>query len=151
MASKLKVDSLESTDGTGTIALNNQLSGMTVSSLPTLTTTEIPTLTSSHMPVGSVIQVVSLNTGEYYNTSATTPQATPLTLSITPASSANKVLIKISANGFGSAANLATKVGVQLFKNGTHIQWMADYYGYGQALHAGSMTWERLDSPATTS
>ncbi len=42
MASKIKVDQLETADGTGTIALQNQLSG----------------LTSASMPTGSVIQVV---------------------------------------------------------------------------------------------
>jgi hypothetical protein len=114
-------------------------------------TVVLPTIPSSKMPTGSVLQVVSLNTGTYFNTSATTPQVTPLTLSITPASSANKVLIKISANGFGTAGSTSTKVKVQLFKNGTHIQWMSDYWGYGQAVHSGSFTWERLDSPGTTS
>ena len=34
MASKIKVDQLETADGTGTIALQNQLSGMTTASLP---------------------------------------------------------------------------------------------------------------------
>jgi len=50
MASKIKVDQIQTADGTGTIALQNQLSGMTTASLPTLT--------SSVMPAGSVIQVV---------------------------------------------------------------------------------------------
>jgi hypothetical protein len=34
MVSKVKVDAIESTTGSGTIALNNQFSGMTVASLP---------------------------------------------------------------------------------------------------------------------
>ena len=51
MASKIKVDELETTDGSGTIALQNQLSGMTTSSLPSV-------LLSSQMPTGSVLQVV---------------------------------------------------------------------------------------------
>jgi hypothetical protein len=42
MASKIKVDQLETADGSGTIALQNQLSG----------------LTSASMPTGSVLQVV---------------------------------------------------------------------------------------------
>ena len=36
MASKIKVDQLETADGTGTIVLQNQLSGMTTASLPAL-------------------------------------------------------------------------------------------------------------------
>ena len=39
MASKIKVDQLETADGSGTIALQNQLSGMTTASLPTVTPT----------------------------------------------------------------------------------------------------------------
>ena len=35
MASKIKVDELETVDGTGTIALQNQISGMTSASMPT--------------------------------------------------------------------------------------------------------------------
>ena len=100
---------------------------------------------------GKVLQIVSLNTNSYVNTSSSTPIATPLTLSITPSLASSKVFIKISANGFGCAASVSTKVNVQLYKNGSHYIWMADYYGYGQVLHAGSMTWDRLDSPATTS
>jgi len=36
MASKVKVDELETVDGSGTIALQNQLSGMTSASLPAI-------------------------------------------------------------------------------------------------------------------
>ena len=50
MASKIKVDQLETADGSGTIALQNQLSGMTTASLPALG--------SAQMPTGSVLQVV---------------------------------------------------------------------------------------------
>ena len=42
MASKIKVDQIQTADGTGTIALQNQLSGMT----------------SASMPTGSVLQVI---------------------------------------------------------------------------------------------
>ena len=36
MASKIKVDQIQTADGSGTIALHNQLSGMTTASLPTV-------------------------------------------------------------------------------------------------------------------
>ena len=48
MASKIKVDQIQTADGTGTIALQNQLSGMTTASLPTLT--------SAQMPAGSLLK-----------------------------------------------------------------------------------------------
>ena len=47
MASKIKVDQIQTADGTGTIALQNQLSG----------------LTNASMPTGSVLQVVSVANG----------------------------------------------------------------------------------------
>ncbi len=50
MASKIKVDTLETANGSGTIALSNQLSGMTTASLPALG--------SAQMPSGSVLQVI---------------------------------------------------------------------------------------------
>ena len=78
MASKIKVDQLETADGTGTIALQNQLSG----------------LTSASMPTGSVLQVVSsIMTG----TTSTTSRSfvdTGLTVNITPSSSSSKILIR---------------------------------------------------------
>jgi hypothetical protein len=47
MASKIKVDTLETADGTGSIALSNQLSGMTVASLPTTGT--LPALSGANL------------------------------------------------------------------------------------------------------
>ena len=51
MTSKLKTDVLETVSGSGTIALTNQLSGMT----------------SASMPSGSVLQVVSYYTAAQYS------------------------------------------------------------------------------------
>ena len=50
MASTLKVDTIQTNDGTGTIALQNQLSGLTTASLPTVTTDKLG--------AGAVLQVV---------------------------------------------------------------------------------------------
>ena len=74
MTSKLKTDVLETVSGSGTIALTNQLSGMT----------------SASMPSGSVLQVVS------YYTAAQTAQ----TLSSTDAviNSMSKVVTPLGAN-----------------------------------------------------
>ncbi len=57
MASKIKVDTLETANGSGTIALSNQLSGMTTASLPALG--------SAQMPSGSVLQVINVTYGLY--------------------------------------------------------------------------------------
>ena len=56
MTSKLKTDVLETVSGSGTIALTNQLSGMTTASLPTLTSAEMPAgsvINTQHYPIGT--------------------------------------------------------------------------------------------------
>ena len=119
MASKIKVDTLETANGSGTIALSNQLSGMTTASLPTLT--------SAEMPAGSVLQIVNFQTGAVATgTTAipyddTIPQITEgdeyMTLAITPTNSSNKLLISIVA-AVNSTASNATLTGA-LFQDST--------------------------------
>jgi hypothetical protein len=97
MASKIKVDTLETANGSGTIALSNQLSGMTTASLPTLT--------SAEMPVGSSIQVVNFQTGAvatgtttipYDNTIPQITEGTEfMTLNFTPTSASSILLIDV--------------------------------------------------------
>ena len=55
MASKLKTDILETVSGSGTIALTNQLSGMTSASVPT----------------GSVVQVINASSSTAFSTTST--------------------------------------------------------------------------------
>ena len=109
MASKIKVDQIQTGDGTGTIALQNQLSGMT----------------SASMPTGSVIQTLSSTyTGQASGTTNawTLPHA-DCSLTITPSSSTNKILITV--NSYMSSAGNAW-AGIGLFKDGTHIAQNAE-------------------------
>ena len=97
MTSKLKTDVLETVSGSGTIALTNQLSGMTSASVPLLDHTK--------MPVGSVVQQVSYRTGAVITSSVlipydnTIPQITEgvegLAVSITPKSASNTLFIQV--------------------------------------------------------
>ena len=107
MASKIKVDTLETANGSGTIALSNQLSGMTTASLPTLT--------SAEMPSGSVLQVVKYQTGAV-DTGTTViphddsiPQITEgtefMTLAITPKNTSNLLKIDVVMYGTMNGAN----------------------------------------------
>jgi hypothetical protein len=82
MASKIKVDQLETADGTGTIALQNQLSGMT----------------SASMPTGSVLQVVQGTTNTQTTTGQTSYVDTGLSAAITPSATSSKILILVSQN-----------------------------------------------------
>ena len=96
MAAKIKVDQIETVDGSGTIALQNQLSGMTTASLPTLT--------SAIMPTGSVLQVVqnTLDTSNF-DTTSTSAVASGKSLSITPTTSGNKMLVTVSGLMYNTA------------------------------------------------
>ena len=84
MASKIKVDTLETANGSGTIALSNQLSGMTTASLPALG--------SAQMPAGSVIQVLTNKGSAGLSLTSGTFITTGMSLAITPSSTSNKIL-----------------------------------------------------------
>ena len=81
MTSKLKTDVLETGSGSGTIALNNQLSGMTADS----------------MPSGSVVQVVNSSYSTSTSTTSTTWTASGLAATITPSSTSSKILVTVTA------------------------------------------------------
>ena len=89
MTSKLKTDILETVSGSGTIALTNQLSGMTTASLPSLG--------SAQMPSGSVVQVVqNVKTDTFTVSSTTFVTITGFDVTITPTSASSKVMIDLS-------------------------------------------------------
>ncbi len=92
MASKIKVDQLETADGSGTIALQNQLSGLTTASLPTVTTDKLGT--------GAVLQVVTGELTSWVSMATQSWQNTGLSGTITPSSTSSKILITVS---FGKA------------------------------------------------
>ena len=89
MTSKLKTDVLETVSGSGTIALTNQLSGMTTASLPALT--------AAQMPSGSVLQVVSYFTAAQTSQSIGTTDVVvnSMTKAITPLGANSKFLIQV--------------------------------------------------------
>ena len=114
MTSKLKTDVLETVSGSGTIALTNQLSGMTAASVPTLTTGHIPTLDHTKMPVGSVLQSVrSSSSSQTITTTSTSLVGTGIVVQITP-KYANSVM-HISFNSSMAYTN-NTMMGRMYFK-----------------------------------
>jgi len=143
MASKLKTDILETVSGSGTIALTNQLSGMTTASLPTLTAAE--------MPAGSVLQVVTNKIAGSFSTSSGTAVTTGHSLAITPSSASNKILIMLTAHNVTTlAAN--TAITVHIRRSGTTVA-TGGYYtatvGGNQSVPFGAI--HTLDSPSTAS
>tara|TARA_B110000285_G_scaffold146383_1_gene163431 strand:- start:81 stop:599 length:519 start_codon:yes stop_codon:yes gene_type:complete len=138
MASKIKVDQIQTGDGTGTIALQNQLSGMTHASVPS----------------GSVIQVVSAtntntaNGGFLLQTTSTSFVSVPLAVSITPSSTSSKIMILVNTTTYRAASGYLT-----VYRGSTNV---AGGNGLANPTLSSSSRFEPLsfsylDSPNTTS
>ena len=148
MTSKLKTDVLETVSGSGTIALTNQLSGMTSASVPQLTT--------AHMPSGSVIQTVTSQLNVSHNNStSTTYVPTGVTLSITPTSTSSKILVIMHVGMGISYTNAALQT--SLARGSTLIggsTYSNHHYAANTSTNVGvyhSYTLMHTDSPSTTS
>jgi|21_taG_2_1085346.scaffolds.fasta_scaffold41028_3 hypothetical protein len=138
MASKIKVDQIQTADGTGTIALQNQLSGMTGASMPT----------------GSVLQVVQ----GLYSTQITSTSAsfsdTNLSASITPSSSSSKIYVQvINPLGLWDGASNGAYGEVLLYRDSTSLASAANLGQRYPATHfeMSRATINYLDSPSSTS
>ena len=147
MTSKLKTDVLETVSGSGTIALTNQLTGMTSAS--------VPLLTEAQMPAGSVIQVVSggstntANGGFLLTTTSTSfVGVAGMNAQITPSSTSSRILININTVLHrGDSARLTIYRGSTNIGGSTH--GFARLSGTGQAYwHPLSISY--VDSPNTT-
>ena len=147
MASKIKVDTLETANGSGTIALSNQLSGMT----------------SASMPAGSVIQVTQGMTNTQVNTTSTTHVDTGLSASITPTSTSSTILVTVTqlVNVSNNARSSGTDI--RLLRGSTLILDDGNGSGYGSFyrdinisgitnIDTGAVVaFSYIDSPSTTS
>ena len=103
MTSKLKTDILETVSGSGTIALTNQLSGMTHAS----------------MPSGSVLQVVHVKgSATDTTTTSTSYVASGLQASITPMYSNSKILVTFNSVSHANPASANQGVKVSIFRGG---------------------------------
>ena len=150
MTSKLKTDVLETVSGSGTIALTNQLSGMTSASLPTLTHAE--------MPAGSLLQTVQ--TGSFSRVTISSAgsgwTSTNNTLSITPSSTNSKIQVTVTQSlRIGGTGNL-TRGGLRLQRGSTTIWNTANNVETIQVRNADNehdtvATIIQLDAPASTS
>jgi len=91
MASKIKVDQLETADGSGTITLQNQLSGMTTASLPALG--------AAQMPTGSVLQVVHTENGTKQTLNDTTAKLIETSITMKGANSSLLIRVNVPIGG----------------------------------------------------
>lgn len=139
MASKIKVDALETADGTGTIALSNQLTG----------------LTSASMPTGSVLQVVSADYGTEVTSTSATYADTGLTATITPTNASNKILVCVSQNGLRHYDG-NTDINLYLQKDGSNWKFIGERItnfdsASPSANSVGGAGGQYLDTPGDTS
>ena len=136
MASKIKVDQIQTADGSGTIALQNQLSGMTTASLPS-------TLLSSQMPSGSVVQFASDFDGVMINLNTTSWVDTALSISFTPKFSDSIIVAQAIVNMYTvGASSQHGNTRYQILKDGSDYgEEFNIYTGYGgtEALINGPM------------
>ena len=143
MTSKLKTDVLETVSGSGTIALTNQLSGMT----------------SASVPSGSVLQVKNFAlTDTFVMTTAATWTDTTLVLSITPSSTASKILITYSVSYAGQNGQ---RGGTRIIRGSTplcianassnRIQTTSSFQGTSTRSSDANLSATYLDSPSTAS
>ena len=134
MASKIKVDQLETADGSGTIALQNQLSGMT----------------SASMPTGSVLQVVHSST-DFDSSSSSNVEL--YSASITPSATSSKVLILFScAMQIDSDEYAKLSIYRGSLASGSAVFTLDDvgFHNSGSAIRQQA-SGQYLDSPSTTS
>lgn len=138
MASKIKVDTLETANGSGTIALSNQLSGMT----------------SASVPSGSVIQVIHVNYGTGTVSTSDTMVDTGITAAITPISASSKILVTINASDpYKSATGTTSAINMRIVRGSTQIHAFANanlFTGTAMQNNGVPMSATYLDSPSTT-
>ena len=117
MTSKLKTDVLETVSGSGTIALTNQLSGMT----------------SASVPSGSVLQVVSYYTAAQVSQTIGTTDTivNSMTKDITPLGANSKFLIQV--RWFGEA-NISRNRVFNIQMDGTRVNSQSNNYWSGLAM-----------------
>ena len=118
------------------------------------------TVAAARLPAGSVIQVVSVIKSDTFTTSsASLVDVTGLTVSITPASASNKVLVLVQVNGSQDVA--ANRTYLRLLRGGTTINAgdvaslrlpiFGSLASPADSIFSASAAGMYLDSPATTS
>ena len=110
-------------------------------------------ISRSALPTGSIVQVVSATYSTAVTSSTSTYIDTGLTVTITPTSSTNKILVLVSQNGVSKNSN-DTTCKIQLLRGASSINVFAFYAGRNSSTQinsVGSASTCYLDSPATTS
>ena len=153
-----------STSGSVTLS-SPAVSGTTTLTLPTTSGTVLTSASNTGFPAGSILQVVSTTKTDSFSTASTSfTDVTGLSVSITPSSASNKILVFISCT---MGASVDDKVlPLQLVRSSTTIG-LADQSGSNRlrtsggamtaqndgnaAVETRNVSFQYLDSPSTTS
>ena len=151
MASKIKVDQLETADGTGNITLNNDIAMASGKTLPAAS------LTGS-LPAGmggKVLQVIYGTTNTAAQTGAQTYADTGLSASITPSATSSKVLILVGQPlDFSTDTGSAREIYWNIVRGSTQLIVASATQNMHSGDHmrlGGGNFLNFLDSPNTTS
>lgn len=144
--------------GTGSGTFDNLPIG-TTGQILTADTTVSPYKVKWATPASSTSKVVQIVTGSYSTqtiTTSTTSVDTGLSVSITPTSASNKILVFLTQNGIGkTAANINSSIEITLLRGSTNIQTvatrMAEEDHAANTFIGFTCATTYLDSPATTS
>ena len=119
MASKIRVDQIQTADGTGTIALQNQLSGMTSASMPAGSVLQV--VTASGIPSGytSITKNTDTVAALYGVSTANRAYATLATVNITPVRTNSKFYVWTNVGMGGSTHSNRGAFGIILVKDNT--------------------------------
>ena len=124
------------------------VAGTTVLTLPAVSGT---ILTTTSPKAGNVIQVVNSTFTNAISTTSATLVTTGYSVSITPTSSSNKILIYFSFCG-GNNSNAGSGIRLGIYRGATNLTGTTGYLAYSQQSGINSYyTVHWLDSPATTS
>jgi hypothetical protein len=140
-----------STSGSVTLS-SPAVSGTTTLTLPTTSGTVLTSASNTNFPAGSVLQVVSVNNKQATTTTGNTYVASTLAASITPTSSANKILI-FGHFYYRTSASAVSAV-TTIYRNATDLTsgTIGLCYNYAASTAVEMTTpFTILDSPATTS
>ena len=123
------------------------LNGTTGITTPALDS--VAPFSSADMPAGSVIQVVNSDSTLNFSTTSTSYVDTGFSVSITPSSASNKVVVIYTGSWSMQASNISIQL--SLYRDTTSIGYYGDLYAASAGWLAGQGTFATLDSPATTS
>ena len=121
-----------------------------------LTTIGTRGVTAPYMPAGAVLQVLQSGTSTGISTTSGTPQATALSVTITPTSATSKIMIFYSLGGVSTNYTSGGSGGIKvwIYKNGSALNQNGNQWQYPNAqtgYKIGSGGSVSYDSPATTS